>query len=162
MSARPAWVGGPGAVACARGVRDERAERLVLCGMLKEPELVMPRLAEMGLEAADFAHHAHGLVFESLTELAGTGDGAVGPYRLWEWLRARGELAELGADPAAWIADVWGEDPTGAWAVPAACEVRRLAVRRRAVAWAWELISDAAAGRMSPDDPRLAAACQGA
>lgn len=137
-------------------IADRRAERVVLCGCLREPGLVLPRLDELGFTEADFTTHRHRLVWRAVLELAGTGDGVVGPYSLWALLRGRGVLAELGACPAAWIAGTWDCDPTGAWAVPEAVRLRWLTVRRDAVHAAAALARDAADGHLTPADPRLA------
>ena len=137
-------------------LRDPHAERVVLCGLLKEHELVLPRLLDLGLTADDFAVHVHGLVYGACLDLAATGDGVVGPHSLYLVLTARRQWAELGPDPFEWVAGVWDCDPTGAWAVPSARRVVWLSTLRRAVYAARELERDAADGVLTPHDPRLA------
>lgn len=140
----------PVQAAVTADLRDEYAERVVLCGCLKEPELVLPRLWDMGLDADDFGFYAHRLVWEAVEELATTGRGEVGPHSLWRLLKASGSLADLGPHPSHWIAGLWDADPTGAWAVPEAHRVLELSLRRRAVHRANELIRDALDGVYAP------------
>lgn len=126
-------------------IRARRAERVVLSGAMKEPELVIPRLGELGLTESAFGEYVHGLVWRACVGLYDEGRNG-GPYSVWFWLAIRGELVELGPHPADWIACVWDEDPTGAWAVSAAIDVLRAAVRREAAHRALEVYRDAMAG----------------
>jgi replicative DNA helicase len=159
-AARPGAVRGwpvtdtPPPAACA-------AERLVLCGALKAPELVLPRLWDVGLCRAHFGWHCHGLVWDAVVALATTGRGEVGPHAVLLYLKARGQLADLGPRPACWLLELWGEDPTGAWAVPAAHEVVRAAARRAAIHRAREILRDAYAGCRETDYYRRAARAVG-
>lgn len=128
-----------------------RAERLVLCGLLRAPDLVAPRVAAV-LRPDDLYHWAHRVAYRRLLELYEAADP--GPLDLYWRLRLTGELADFGgaARFAAWAAGVLAEDPTGYWAVQAAERVRWLA-RRRAVVRAAELaIRDAVDGVYGPDE----------
>lgn len=139
------------ALAVAR-IRDTGAERVVLCGAVKAPEDNLPALLAMGVCESAFSDYAHRLVWSACVDLWGRW-AEVSPLSVWWHLTKTGGLADLAGDhkpwkyAALWLAELWDEDPTGAWAVPAAGDVLRLAARRGAAHRAMEVVRDAIAGR---------------
>ena len=136
------------------------AEMIVICGMIKEPELVVPRVAAI-LTRESFSVWCHGLAFLRLVELYNSDANGIygpGPFGLYWRLRLRNELVDFGGGMRGymrWITDVWNCDPTGMEATIAAQKVARMATIRNLIFAARELERDAFDGAITPDDPRL-------
>lgn len=110
---------------------------------MREPGLAGEACLVHGVGTGSFFFHAHQVVFHTIWELVGAGCGA-GPADVYAVLRDTGEAAELDAhSPALWLADVWEEDPTGAWCDWSCEAVRRCAVLRDAIHRANEVLRDA-------------------
>lgn len=123
------------------GIRDVRAERVVLAGAMRAAELVLPRLSEMGFTDDAFAVWAHRLVWRACVGLYNAGRDVDG-HAVYRRLAMGGELNELGRNAAVWVAEVWDADPTGAWAWGAAKDVLALAEARAEAHRACETIRD--------------------
>lgn len=125
---------------------DRRAEQTVLCGLMREFELVYRGLSRIGFDPCDLYIHCHRLVFSTLVECfnrAETWEDEPGPYGLWR--RGQNIVTEFGGSKPffEWIAKTLATDPTGLEAVPAAVRVQWLAARRRAIHRANEILADA-------------------
>lgn len=123
------------------------AERVLLSGLLREPEL--NEEAFTTVTVADLYVYSHRLVFGSAFDLW----SAFRPVELAEIyyrLRLTGHLGELGLEPAVWLWDLFETDPTGADCLHAAHVVLELSVRRRAITRQRERLADLEAGRLSP------------
>ncbi|MCE9566549.1 MAG: hypothetical protein K8U57_31380 [Planctomycetes bacterium] len=154
------------------------AERVILAGMMKDSDETIPPMVMGGLVVEDFYHHAHQLVFTTLLDLFNR-FASCGPFDLYRTLERRGELAELGHDPAGWVFDLWHVQPWFSgierwWAddfvppdvslftaapIAAARLIQWLAQRRAAIHAANELLRDARDGSMSPSDARVLFLC---
>lgn len=121
---------------------DLDAERLVLSAGLKEFAWVLAT----GVDADDFTQHPHRLVWRACLDLAGVGTGEVGVYSVFLVLRHRRQLADLGHRPAAWLGELWLEDPTGCWVDWAASRVKAMSQRRERVRKAQEEVKEALRG----------------
>jgi replicative DNA helicase len=130
---------------------DEDAERVVLAGLVREPEL---NAAAFGLLADDFYAYPHRLVFAAAADLW-TRLEPVGLCEVYAELRATRQLADLGPRPAAWLAELIEADPTGAYCLRAAEWVRVLALRRAVLGRCRETVARLAS--YGPDE--LAAMC---
>lgn len=151
------------------------AERVILAGMLKDADELIPLLIDGGLCEDDFYHHPHRLCFARMVGLIETGSGACDLVELYQSLRARGELVELPGG-ACWLAELWETPPCfdgiERWwadgfeypdvslfiAAPVAAMrlVRWCAARRATIHAAREAERDAFDGVLGPGDSRLA------
>jgi replicative DNA helicase len=124
----------------------ERAERVLLAGLLRAPQLVTEACLRHGVKEKHLYHHAHRLVWDAVWSLVKSGavPDLVG---VWQTLRCRKQTRELGVAPAAWLADVYDADPTGAWADTACKLVVAHARRRERVHAAREVLRTAGMGR---------------
>lgn len=128
---------------------DDHAERVVLSGILREPHPNRRAFGELGVD--DFYAYAHRLVYDAALSLWQAFE-PVGLVEVYEELRRRGVLADLGPNPAAWLADVYETDPTGFDCLHAAAELKRYSLRRSVVLRATEMMVDARTGRLSNDE----------
>jgi replicative DNA helicase len=117
---------------------DARAERIALAGLLREPHL--NRRAFAVLRPADFYEYPHRILYAVVYDLWVDFAREVSLAAVYAELRARGQLAELGHNPALHLADVWDADPTGWDCLRAARRVRRLARRVRRIVAARETL----------------------
>lgn len=131
---------------------DAEAERVVVAGAVREPRL-NAAVFDL-LVAEDFYLYPHRLVYGAARRLW-KGFAAVGLCEVYADLRARGELADLGAWPALWLADLIEADPTGAYCLRCAEGVRVLSLRRAVLLRCRETV--ARLDSFAPDE--LAAMC---
>lgn len=108
---------------------NEQAERRLLAGLLREPQLVTEACIRHGVTEGALYFHTHRLVWDAAWSLIDSGavPDLVG---VWQVLVCRGQERELPHPPALWLAELYDADPTGAW-----CD------------WACGLILEAAAVR---------------
>ncbi len=132
---------------------DTAAERVLLCGAMREPDAVFPVLHAMEFDAGAFYCHHHALVYRALW-CDWNHFRRVGPYTLFVRLSRTGELADLGLRPAAWLCELWAELATADEAVEAGEVVLWMSDRRDAIHLANESLRAARDGHMSPR-PRL-------
>ncbi|WP_439631404.1 DnaB-like helicase N-terminal domain-containing protein [Gemmata sp.] len=157
-----------------------RAERVLLAGVLKDADEVVPAVARLGFAPDDLFHHAHRLVYATAVDLWNRNRGC-GPADVLLDLRRRDEAADLGPQPALWLADVtltppWFGGIERWWAdgyevpgvslftaapVAAARLVAWLAKRRAAIHAANEILRDAMDGVIGPDEYGWLAAGEG-
>lgn len=135
---------------------DRPAERLVLCGALKAPDLTLAPLIERGVTAEAFGVHCHRLVWTAVVDLL-TSWCDVDLVSVYDLMRWRKQLPELGPRPGLWFAEVWEEDPTGAWALGAAEKVLRAQALRAQAHRAIELLGAALRGDVQTEVPRTGA-----
>lgn len=110
----------------------ERAERVLLAGLFREPDLVTRACIRHGVGESDLYFHAHRLVWRTVWDLveAGVIPDLAGVYQV---LICREQDRELNGDRSAlWLAELYDADPTGAWC-DWACEVVLWCSSRRAV-----------------------------
>jgi replicative DNA helicase len=117
---------------------DARAERIALSGLLREPGL--NRRAFALLAPADFHEYPHRILYAAVYDLWVDFAREVSLPAVYEELRARGQLAELGINPALYLADLFDADPTGFGCRRAAGRVRKLAKRARRIVAARETL----------------------
>lgn len=128
---------------------DAGAERLILCGFLREWPQTYVEVRRAGCDRGDLYHDAHRRVWDAAVGADNAGE-EVGVYTVWRRLGLAGDWPEwgdaTGRGCAVWLVDLLGDDPTGYWAMEGANRVRDLAVRRAAIHRARRLIRDALAG----------------
>jgi len=133
---------------------DPAAERLTLCGLLVDFEAVWPAVARFGLAAEDFFMWANRVAFARVVECFEARADDYLPRALYHRLRLTGEAADFGGGVGRWVAETlecrpppprWDEDevPAAVWAAVAAGRVRQLAVCRRLIHSAREVLRDA-------------------
>ncbi len=135
---------------------DERAERVVLCGLLRDDtygdglKLARRGVERAGLRRDDLYWHRHLLVWDSHRGLTAVGTPATA-WEVWRQLGRAGHWREwAGCEGwrdgrhgcAAWLLGVLDEDPTGLLAEQNAVVVRRLALLRGKLARARELATE--------------------
>lgn len=121
-------------------------ERRLLAAFLREPLLSCESCRRWGVTGDDLYIHAHRLVWDAVWSLV---DSEVVPdlVGVWQLLRCRNQLAELSAtNPAAWLAELWEADPTGAWAEWACRVVKHKAKLREQIHKAKEAMAAAYGG----------------
>jgi replicative DNA helicase len=117
---------------------DPAAERLVLCGLLREFGLAGGEVRRVGLRGDDLYLDLHRRVWGAVAGLAHAGR-PVSPWEVWRELGRAGEWGEFpragvlnpAFSCARWLLALLDDDPTGVWAMGAAVRVRELAERRR-------------------------------
>ncbi len=126
---------------------DARAERIALSGIIREPHA--NRRAFALLRATDFHEYPHRLVYAAVYDLWVDFAREVSLPAVYEELRARGQLVELGRGnlTALWLADLvypkrktFRFDPTGFHCLRNVRKVRRLAKRARRIVAARETL----------------------
>lgn len=121
---------------------DKLAERVVLCGLLREYTLVWRGLARVGMRRDDLYWHHHRLLWDSIRASGAVlpGVGCVA-WDVWRHLGRAGHWREWGGrdECAAWLVRLLDEDPTGFLAERNAVVVRRLALLRGKLTRAREL-----------------------
>lgn len=154
--------GSAGLLEAAYKMHDPHAERVVLCGLLEQPEAVLAQCRWAGLEKGGFWQHHHQTAYDLFVYC---GFGATGPVLLaaWnemvvrrEWLGTAGWREAAQFLGGLWSCPTWFPDVT-AWALgpqndltqivwaagAAARKVKSLADRRRKLHEAAELIGEA-------------------
>ena len=127
---------------------DELAERRLLAGLMRCPELVCPACLDAGASGESLYFHSHQIVWAAAWDLVGRGCDT-GPADVFDAVRAAGLLGELGGAngwagrPALWLAELWDEDPTGAWCYDSLIRVEDCRVRRDLIHRANEVLRDA-------------------
>jgi replicative DNA helicase len=117
---------------------DARAERIALSGIIREPGL--NRRAFAVLRAEDFYYYSHRLIYAAVYDLWVDFAREVSLAAVYGELRARGQLAELGVNPALYLADLFDADPSGFDCGRASRRVRKLARRARRIVAARETL----------------------
>jgi replicative DNA helicase len=122
---------------------NEDAERRLLAGLLREPLLVTEACIRHGVKEEHLYFHPHRLVWGAAWSLIHSG-GVPDLVGVWQTLVCRGQQRELDPRaPALWLADLYDEDPTGAWC-DWSCElIREAATRRDLIHRANEVLRDA-------------------
>jgi replicative DNA helicase len=142
------------------GPRSHADERVVVAGALRAPDLNRDVLA--AFDPAAFAWVGHRWLYESAVRLwKARRKVPCDLPAVWDDLKRRGQLADLGPGVRAWGAvfvEVYESDPTGAWCRGAAGRVTDLYRRRVYLARLRKLTSDAADGRMPADHLKAAIA----
>ena len=130
---------------------DRESEMTVLCGLMREFELVYRELQVVGLSEGDFYFHTHQLAYRRLLELYDVGEP--GPYTLFRRIERAGQCEEWGGRQSLlwWITEALDADPSGYDAMACGVRVHWLACRRRAIHRANEVIRDAYDGVWGPD-----------
>lgn len=121
---------------------NELAERRLLAGLLREPQLVTEACIHHGVTVEDFFHSHHRIVWNAAWSLI---DSGLVPdlAGVWQTLVCRGEERELdAASPAAWMADLYDEDPTGAWCDWSCVVILELAKERAVIHSAHAMLAD--------------------
>lgn len=130
--------------------QDGAAERRLLAGLMREPVLVGRACEFHGVGEGDLFHHSHRLVWRAARGLAACGF-ETGPAAVYMVMRASGDLAELPSPAALWLAEVWEEDPTGAWCDRSCGEVKRASVLRALAHRANEILRDVHSPNREPE-----------
>jgi hypothetical protein len=145
-------------------LQDPHAERVILRGLLREPDATVETVSTVGLEAGHFYHHHHQLVYDVCRYLAVSGECRLD--RVYTELIARNVWRDIAPTKqllAGWLVEVWAEDPwfpgiatygepdeagpLSSWAAGAAAtKVVRLALRRSAAYTAAERFYSALKG----------------
>ena len=129
----------------------ESAERALLAGLIREPQLVTEACLHHGVRGTDLYFHAHRLVWDAVWSLVESG-AVPDLVSVWQTLVCRRETRELDpVCPALWLADLYDEDPTGAWCDWACGEIVQCAQDRAEIHSAMEFLKNKAAGRKVPD-----------
>jgi replicative DNA helicase len=126
---------------------DRHAEQAMLSAMLVDSGCIDDITAE--LTAEDLYFDAHQKLYRAVVELV-NGGKPVDLVSVREELRRLGQLDDIGGD--VFLVEVFDTVPTAANAVYHAGIVRGMAVRRRAIRYAHEILRDAAEGRQPAND----------
>jgi replicative DNA helicase len=125
-----------------------RAERVLISGLLREPQLVTEEVIRRGLEEADLYDYLHRIVYRLIWDLVRSDLYTIpGPWELYQLVicnRVGHEFPR--SEPAVWILDVLDCDPTGLWCYNAISLIKETSARRAAIRYADELARDARDG----------------
>jgi replicative DNA helicase len=130
---------------------NERAERVLLAGLIREPQLVTEACRHHGVRDGDLYVYAHRLVWDAAWSLIDSGlvPDLVGVYQT---LRCRGQLKELPDwNAAVWLWELYETDPTGAWCDWACAEVVAYAQERAEIHSAAAFLQNKLMGRKTAD-----------
>lgn len=131
---------------------DERSERVLLAGLFRDPALVGAACERHGVAESDLFFYSHRVVWRAVWTLINAG---VEPTlaTVYQMLLIDGTAKELDRDnPALWLAELYDEDPTGAWCDWAARVVLRDSARRASIYRANEMLRDAYDGTKGTDE----------
>jgi replicative DNA helicase len=130
----------------------ERSERVLLSGLLKEPDLVTRACIRHGVTEADLFFHPHRVVWRAVWDLvrAGVEPTLAGVYQLLLCTNDARELCPV--NPALCLAELFEADPTGAWCDWACVVVLRCSVRRAVIRAAQEAMRDAMDGTLGTEE----------
>jgi replicative DNA helicase len=116
--------------ACPEHLTAAAAERSLLACVLRDADAALDEVLRVLDGAADFYHAAHGLLFGTCLHMQAART-PVTVATVYQELLRRGQAAELGPRPAAWLAELLELAPTAAEAHYWATRVREAALRRR-------------------------------
>ncbi len=127
--------------------QNREAERAVLGGILRDPEVLSDVLAVLQPNAMYHDHHRR--ILAAITDLAGRGE-PIDLVLLYDSLRKSKQLEDVGGQ--AYLVELWEAVPTGANATYHAQLVRDAALLRSLIHSANELLRDAHSPTMAADE----------